>query len=158
MTKNEIYKKLSEDFPPEAMTKDNSRGFALTSIKAQYVRERLNEVLGVDGWATFAEVVSDTEQGVAVKLKMTILVDGKEVTRTAFGGAARKGKSQTYGDVYKSAETDALSKAASNFGVGNSVFKGLVDANSLSKGKIMPLKKKTTSKSSFGAQAQDDDF
>jgi len=126
-----IYKKLIAPFPKEAMTKDSSRGFDLTSIKAQYVRERLNEVMGVNGWSTDTQVVDRTDKGVAVKMTMTLHIDGKDVTRSAFGGASVKAKGQTYGDVFKSAETDALSKAASNFGVGNDVFKGLVNAKTL---------------------------
>ncbi len=122
----EIYKELTAAFPKEAMTTDKSRGFALTSIKAQYVRERLNEVLGVEGWSTDTEVVDRTDKGVAVKMTMTLHIEGRDVTRSAFGGAAVKPKGQTYGDLFKSAETDALSKVASNFGVGNDVFKGLV--------------------------------
>jgi len=35
---------LKAPFPPEALSKDTSRGFELTSIKAAYVIERLNEV------------------------------------------------------------------------------------------------------------------
>lgn len=152
----EIYQKLTEPFPKEAMTKDTSRGFALTSIKAQYVRERLNEVMGVDGWETESQVVNQDEGGVAVSLKMTLMFpEGKKVTRTAFGGASRKGKGQTYGDLYKSAETDALCKVASNFGVGNDVFKGLVDANTLemttstSSPKVVSVSKKNVNRPSF---------
>lgn len=136
----EIYAELTKPFPAEAMTVDNSRGFKLTSIKAQYVRERLNEVMGVDGWETTSTIVNQDDNGVAVSLAMTLHFGNKKITRTAFGGAKAKGKGQTFGDLYKSAETDALSKAASNFGVGNDVFKGLVDAKTLGK--------KTTTKSS----------
>jgi hypothetical protein len=140
----EIYEKLTEPFPKEAMTKDSSRGFDLTSIKAQYVRERLNLVLGVDGWSTNTDVVDRTDKGVAVKMTMTLHIDGKDVTRSAFGGASVKTKGQTYGDVFKSAETDALSKAASNFGVGNDVFKGLVNAKTLTTKASTPAVKTTS--------------
>ena len=40
---------LRAPFPPEALRADTSRGFELTSIKAAYVFERLNEVLGPCG-------------------------------------------------------------------------------------------------------------
>lgn len=144
MSKDQVYEKLSAPFPKEAMTSDSSRGFALTSIKAQYVRERLNEVLGVNGWSSNTEVVDRTDEGVAVKLVLTAHIDGKDVSRSSFGGASKKNKGQTYGDLFKSAETDALSKAASNFGVGNDVFKGLVDPKTLStksSGSSAPAKK-----------------
>lgn len=164
----ELYKQLSADFPAEAMTVDNSRGFPLTSIKAQYVRERLNEVMGVDGWSTRTEVVDRTENGVAVKIEMTLHFKERSVTRTAFGGASVKSKGQTYGDLFKSAETDALSKAASNFGVGNNVFKGLVDATKLGKTSSktsattteskITTKKTTNKKNSFVPQEVGEDW
>jgi hypothetical protein len=147
----EQYEALSAEFPKEAMTGDSSRGFALTSIKAQYVRERLNEVMGVEGWDSQTEVVKVSEKGdVAVRMTMTLrFKDGKVASRSAFGGADRKTKGQTFGDVFKSAETDALSKAASNFGVGNSVFKGLVDPKTFElKGAKSSSKSTTTTKSS----------
>jgi hypothetical protein len=40
---------LKSPFPSEALSADISRGFELTSIKAAYVIERLNEVFGVCG-------------------------------------------------------------------------------------------------------------
>jgi len=40
---------LKSPFPPEALSADTSRGFELTSIKAAYVIERLNEVFGPCG-------------------------------------------------------------------------------------------------------------
>ncbi len=142
----DFYQELAKDFPAEAMTKDTSRGFALTSIKAQYVRERLNEVMGVEGWDSTTEVVHISDEGaVAVKFALTLHFPERSVTRTAFGGAKAKDKGQTYGDIFKSAETDALSKAASNFGVGNAVFKGLVDANNLGESSKSAAKKATSS-------------
>ena len=165
-TVEEIYKELSKDFPAEAMTKDSSRGFALTSIKAQYVRERLNEVMGVNGWSSNTDVVNiDDDGNVAVKYALTLHFDQKSITRSAFGGAAKKEKGQTHGDVFKSAETDAMSKAASNFGIGNSVFKGLVDANNLGAAKrptqtTAPTKSKSTfnrrKKSTSDSTVEDD--
>ena len=40
---------LKAPFPPESLSSDTSRGFELTSIKAAYVIERLNEVFGPCG-------------------------------------------------------------------------------------------------------------
>ena len=56
---------LKAPFPPEALSSDTSRGFELTSIKAAFVLERLNEVFGPCGvgWrfthAPFEEVQSE---------------------------------------------------------------------------------------------------
>ena len=40
---------IKAPFPPEALSADTSRGFELTSIKAAFVIERLNEVFGPIG-------------------------------------------------------------------------------------------------------------
>lgn len=141
-----MYDGLTKDFPEEAMSKDTSRGFALTSIKAQYVRERLNQVMGVDGWESESFVIDRSEDGVAVKMVMKLHFPNRTVIRSAFGGCDAKEKSQTYGDLFKSADTDALSKAASQFGVGNEVFKGNVKppgSSSRGSSKSRRSKKKT---------------
>ena len=129
-----IYKQLSAPFPKEALKDDNSRGFILTSVKAQYIKERLNEVMGPNGWDFESEVVKITDEGVAVKLKLTLkFPDGTTSTKGGFGGGEFKSKAQAFGDPFKGAETDALSKAASAFGVANDVFKGLVEPPGKSK-------------------------
>ena len=57
---------LKSPFPSEALSADTSRGFELTSIKAAYVIERLNEVFGLCGigWryvhGPFEEVHTDS--------------------------------------------------------------------------------------------------
>lgn len=45
----EQWEALHAPFPPESLSNDNSRGFNLTSIKAAFVIERLNEVFGPCG-------------------------------------------------------------------------------------------------------------
>lgn len=125
----EVYEALSAPFPPEAMNKDSSRGFALTSVKAQYVVERLNDVLGVMSW-TFGGDFKETEKGVLYMGALVITINGKQ-NRHFAPGYAEFGPKKLVGDVYKSAHTDSLSKCASKFGVGNDVFKGLVDPNNL---------------------------
>lgn len=125
----EIYSKLAADFPREAMTADKSRGFALTSIKAQYVTERLNDVLGFMNWTHGGEF-QRVDEGVLYLGTLVITVDGRQ-NRQFAPGFAKITDGKNLGDAYKSAKTDSLSKAASLIGVGNSVFKGMVDANSL---------------------------
>jgi len=121
MTK-EIYDRLKAEFPKEALSKDTSRGFELTSVKAQYIIERLNEVLGIGGWQLKGEF-TDHPNGVLYFGNLHIMLPN-DVCHTveAIGFC---GKKKNIGDMYKSARTDALSKAASQVGVANSVFKGL---------------------------------
>lgn len=131
VNESDVYKELTADFPTEALSKDSSRGFNLTSVKAQYVIERLNEVFGFMNW-TFGGEYKDVEGGVLFMGTLIVTVNGRQNRHFAPGFAAT-GPKKILGDVYKSAHTDSLSKCASKFGVANSVFKGLVDANSIGK-------------------------
>lgn len=125
----EIRTKITEgvlkQFATEALSKDSSRGFDLTSIKAQYIVERLNEVFGIDGWDARYDVVTlDPEKGCIMKCLLSAKVDGlNPIIRMSFGGSIAK---KNLGDMSKSAMTDALGKAASHMGIGNDVFKGKV--------------------------------
>ena len=129
INEDEVYNKLTADFPLEAMQADKSRGFALTSVKAQYVIERLNETFGFMNW-TFGGEYKEVDGGIIFMGTLVVSVNGKQ-NRHFAPGYASTGPKKLLGDVYKSAHTDSLSKCASKFGVANAVFKGLVDANNL---------------------------
>jgi len=118
----DIYKKLIVAFPDEAYSLDSSRGFNLTSIKAQYVVERLNEVVGLDGWSLTGDYTT-TDDGVLFFGQLTINDGFKPHIQQSVGFSKTK---KLVGDAYKGAKTDSLSKAASLFGLGNEVFKGNV--------------------------------
>jgi len=131
-------KRINEDilkpFTGDALSRDTSRGFELTSIKAQYIVERLNQTFGVHGWAASYQIIlEDPERGVIIKctLKGNIFGNG-QVVREAFGGCNPK---KQIGDMIKSAMTDSLGKAASHLGIGNEVFKGKVKVGAKSKAK-----------------------
>lgn len=131
-----LYEQLSAPFPLDAMSADTSRGFALTSIKAQYVVERLNTVLGIGGWRLSGtyEVTKDSsgnEVGVLFHGELSARIGQRTHTIPTVGYSESK---RNKGDQYKGAKTDALSKAASYLGVGNEVFKGLVDPADLQVG------------------------
>jgi hypothetical protein len=117
-----IYEGLKQPFPAEAYSVDSSRGFNLTSIKAQYVVERLNEVCGIDGWELTGDY-KEVEGGVLF-IGHLIVNDGHRGHKQEAIGFAQFKKN--VGDAYKGAKTDALSKSASLFGLGNEVFKGNV--------------------------------
>ncbi|MCA9797664.1 MAG: hypothetical protein KC910_37900, partial [Candidatus Eremiobacteraeota bacterium] len=142
---------LRASFPAEALSADTSRGFELTSIKAAYVVERLNEVFGPCGcgwryahspfeWIE-GEVLTEVamqfkvaEGGVAAMLwdaqahRWTTLNDSEDWSLPIFSPGGRKpGRgSAPMTDARKGAITDGLTKAASMLGVGHEVFKGLV--------------------------------
>ncbi len=122
---SDIYKKLKADFPKEAYQKDSSRGFDLTSIKAQYVVERLNDVLGINGWKIEGEF-KDVDTGVLLVGTLSFKIGDEWHSKLGVGYADKK---KNMGDTYKGAMTDLISKAASHIGVGNEVFKGNVNAH-----------------------------
>lgn len=117
-----IYGLLTAEFPEEALSIDDSRGFDLTSVKAQYVIERLNEVLGYGEW-NFRGTYERTDRGVIFHGVLRIWVHDRWIEHESIGYSADK---KNLGDTYKSARTDCMSKAASYFGVANSVFKGKI--------------------------------
>jgi len=132
---NNIHNKLKEQFPGEAYSTDSSRGFDLTSLKAQYIKERLNQVLTVAGWSITGEFKPHKDEGLVYfgELVVDYFLDGSLVQKVptvgycAFTTKTKDGpKPKLLGDVYKSAQTDFLSKAASFIGVGNDMFKGEV--------------------------------
>lgn len=145
----EIFAELSAEFPDEALSIDSSRGFDLTSIKAQYVVERLNDVLTPVGWGIEGMYEYDepgnVDKGIPAKggvvfhgfLNIDLNPLGYDIVHRvkAIGYAPSK---KNRGDVLKGSKTDAICKAASQLGVGNSVFKG----------NIAPPSKKTAAKPS----------
>jgi hypothetical protein len=121
-----LFEKLRAPFSKDAYSQDTSRGFALTSLKAQYVVERLNEVLGFMNWSHGGEYELQEDGSVLFKGALVVNLDGRTNRFFGVGYAAKK---KNIGDAYKGAKTDSLSKCASQIGVGNDAFKGLVDPN-----------------------------
>jgi hypothetical protein len=148
---------LRASFPAEALKPDTSRGFELTSIKAAYVIERLNDVFGPCGigWryvhSPFEDVPSEDgrlEVVTEVAFQYRCADEGTGCGRViwnngwqydsdgswsepifACGGKSLGRGGAPYTDARKSAVTDGLTKAASMIGVGHQVFKGLVRTN-----------------------------
>ena len=106
---DKITKELRKDFPQEALSKDTSRGFELTSIKAMYIIERLNDVFGVFGWGyDFTDPIEkEGEQIVKVTL-MIYKEEGAVHKISQFGGKKVIRNNMT--DAYKSAITDGFTK------------------------------------------------
>ena len=153
MLTQERIEALRAPFPAEALKPDTSRGFELTSIKAAYVIERLNDVFGPCGigWryshSPFEDVPTDDGRlevvtEVAFQYRVTEEAgcgrviwdnswqygsdDGWSEPILACGGKGLGRGGAPYTDARKSAVTDGLTKAASMIGVGHQVFKGLV--------------------------------
>lgn len=104
-------------FKPQTVTKDQKKAMAAHYIDARLVAERLNAVVGADGWRdTYRVLFEDQAQWHAafhfpVECCLTVL----DVTRVDVGnyqGAAPDEK------AVKSAYSDALKRAAVKFGIG----------------------------------------
>ncbi len=124
---------IDKDFPPEALSADNSRGFELTSIKAQYVIERLNDVFGIGGWDYIFKPVIETPEEIVMQVEIRF----SESSSVAQYGSRQIVKNKKgvgrLGDAYKGAVTDGLTKCASIIGIGHNVFKGNVKVGKTTK-------------------------
>lgn len=111
--------KLKEPLPKEAVKPHPTKAY-LSSIKAIYVVERLNEVFGLGGWFATNEVVKEDGKMIVVKSTFTAPEYGIMIP-DIFGG----NDNPDLGDAYKGACTDALTKIGSYLYIGMDVYKGL---------------------------------
>jgi len=116
---------LKSPLPPESITQHPTKSY-LSSIKAVYVTERMNDVFGVGKWQTKVSHVKDGTSGmVVVKVDFSVPLYG--IYYECFGGNDNGGetnKNFDLGDAYKGATTDAITKIGSYLGIGIDVFKG----------------------------------
>jgi hypothetical protein len=112
---------LKKPLPKEAVSKHPTKTY-LSSIKAIYVVERLNEVFGIGTWHLDSNYL--TTQGKMVVVQSTFSVPDYGIRLQSYGG----NDNTDLGDAYKGATTDALTKIASMLEIGMNVFKGLADA------------------------------
>jgi len=130
---DEMRIKLREPFPEKAYTKHPTKTF-LTTIKAMYVVERLNDVFGIGRWSVDTEIIERTPDYVTVKGVFKSL-DYSVIVSPQFGGHTTTGVNVEIADGYKSAVTDCISKIASHLEIGIDVFKGDINPPSDKKGK-----------------------
>lgn len=117
---NEVFERLAAPFPPDevgwkvqATNRDRTRGLVVAYVDARTVLDRLDEVVGPEGWQDAYEVLADREHDgtrvVEVKCRLTVL----GVTKEDVGE----------GDTLKAAFSDALKRAAVKFGVGRYLYR-----------------------------------
>ena len=119
-------KRLSEPFPPEVEGTLNKGGVSFQFVPVSEVMARLNDVLGVGNWSfqtkTCTRDLLEPDYIIA-HVCLTANIDGNTVQMEAHGGTEIN-RSRKTGDVvalendYKTAESDALKKAATRLGVG----------------------------------------
>lgn len=112
---------LKKPLPKEAVSKHPTKTY-LSSIKAIYVVERLNEVFGIGNWHLDSTHVNTT--GKMVVVQSTFTAPDYNIRLQSYGG----NDNTDLGDAYKGATTDALTKIGSMLEIGMNVFKGLADA------------------------------
>ena len=126
---------LKKDFPREAYSKDISRGFELTSIKAAFVTERLNDVFGLcgTGWKYSFTKFREEQGEIGVKVTLWYRKENGEWSEPISQVGGKRIVKTNVTDARKSAITDGLTKIASLLGIGHNVFKGLVKLGSPTK-------------------------
>lgn len=112
---------LKKPLPKEAVSKHPTKTY-LSSIKAIYVIERLNDVFGIGSYQFENREIVKEGKMVVVESILTIPEYGIRIP--SYGG----NDNTDLGDAYKGAATDALTKICSYLGIGMDVFKGLGDA------------------------------
>ena len=125
----ELRGELYAPLPSEAVKPHPTKTY-LSSIKAIYVTDRLNEVFGIGKWRTKVECVERSENGMVV-VKVTLEIPEYGIYYESFGGNDNGGensKNFDLGDAYKGASTDAITKIGSYLGIGIHVFKGKAQA------------------------------
>jgi len=117
--------------------KEAPQGRYFTSIESQAVKNRLNECFGLFGWEFVEDEVRTVENDneVVCRGHLTVTWNGKDdagqpitFTKTvpSVGGKVQL-SNDTLADTMKGARTAAISKAASELGIGDDVFSGEVD-------------------------------
>ena len=120
----DMRKALRADFPEEAYSKHPTKTF-LTTLKAMYVTERLNDVFGIGRWDLRHSVVERTDDYVLISGYFESL-DYDVTVPIQYGGHKTSGTNTEIADGYKSAVTDCISKVASMLEVGIDMFKGKI--------------------------------
>lgn len=116
---------IGKPLPSEAVTQHPTKTY-LSSIKAIYVTERLNEVFGFWGWTIKVKKEEHGEKGMIV-VHVTFEVPEYWFYYECFwwnDNGGETSKNFDLWDAYKWATTDAITKIASWIGIWAEVFKG----------------------------------
>lgn len=145
MIEQATIKKLAEELDGAALSKDDSRGFELTSINAAYIQERITEIFGLcgDGWRYTILRMEERKEPkrefiCETAFRYRISRNAEEVqwseAVSGIGGNAVGVGPTPVSDAQKSALTNAIGNAAARLGVGLYVRKGLEGRGKKTKG------------------------
>jgi hypothetical protein len=101
-------------FKPAAVS--GNRALALAYVDARVIQDRLDEVLGVDGWQDDYECLSDG----SVVCRLRLRLGDTWITKVDVGGPSEQPDG---GDRLKAAFSDALKRAAVKFGIGRYLYR-----------------------------------
>jgi len=126
-----IISALKEDFPRETHETKTEGDFQQTGIKPAYVIERLNDVLGHDGWGYEIDHEEITDNEAVARVTMNIyLINEIDMTKTLIASRTQWGGNKInykkVSDARKGAITNAICKCASMFDVAHKAYKGLL--------------------------------
>lgn len=116
MKKEEIFKKLAEPFTviaPDGKTypahkwREQQKGMCIPYIDSRQVSQRLNDVVGVDGWK---DTLIETAGNYMI-CELTLTIDGNDISRSDVGTPSKFEKE-------KGQASDAFKRAAVKFGIG----------------------------------------
>src|SRR5947209_10312718 len=93
-----------------------NRALALAYVDARVIQDRLDEVLGVEGWQDDYECLADG----SVVCRLRLRLGDEWVTKVDVGGPSEQPDG---GDRLKAAFSDALKRAAVKFGVGRYLYR-----------------------------------
>lgn len=117
--------KLNSPISKSAIQKHPTRPY-LSTIKAMFVVERLNDAFGIGGWDIEHSILENTPEHVIVVGRIYIK-EHDIYTPIQYGGHPKGVKGGEPADAFKSAVTECLSKCASYLEIGIEVFKGEAD-------------------------------
>jgi hypothetical protein len=120
----EMVRALNAPLPREAIKPHPTKEY-LSSVKAIYVIERLNQVFGLGGWTYRTALcenppATDPKKGAMIVMHVVLRVPEFGIRLEQYGGSDNPDR----GDAYKGAVTDALSKIGSYLGIAMDVYKG----------------------------------
>ncbi len=95
----------------------NNRCLALAFIDSRLVMDRLDEVVGLNGWKDEYTVLPG---GTEVECRLSVRIAGEWITKADVGGESEQPDG---GDRMKAAFSDALKRAAVKFGIGRFLYR-----------------------------------
>lgn len=120
------FEALRAPFPPEKVswrcgstTADKTRGLALAYIDARDVMDRLDEVCGPENWQTSYQEMGEGR----LACNLAIQIGNEWITKTDGAGEREAGgKGLSENDASKASFSDALKRAAVNWGIGRYLY------------------------------------